>query len=396
MPATIAVREVHPDLPTDRMWQQGRRLYARCGRHSRLSEALHAMGAKWDMRAQALWVGSGKRDTFTPLALEHHATATRTAAVRDAGHWVAIPYEATLIRSRAKELGALWDPESKRWAMPTPADQLEILDLVQVWQRARDAERAEQRRLRAEEREIAWREARLEAAGARERSRQAAARSAAAYRTELATTVGRELTGALEQRREVYPRFTSRADAHESACTVGEVIRLDDGRRALVTKAKVAWVPAEEAATLGQEHAHWYVEYQLAVVAPTEAELDAEMGRARASMDAGELQALVVDAALLSAPVEVDRWTPVPEPQGVITVTGGINGLVPAGQLLLARDGTLWWQHPGHYDDYIPAEGTLRDAELADRMRQLLADGARRRTLPTPAGPVHYQVEPHA
>ena len=156
MPATIAVREIHPDLPIDRVWQAGRRLYARCGRHSRLSDALHAMGAKWDTKEQALWVGSGKRARFTPLALRHHAAVTRYNEIRTAGHWVAIPYGAVLIRARVRELGGVWDPDTKRWALPTPADQIEIMELVQIWRRARDAE-AEKRRQAMRERRQAER-----------------------------------------------------------------------------------------------------------------------------------------------------------------------------------------------------------------------------------------------
>jgi hypothetical protein len=400
VPATIAVREVHPDLPVDQAWQQGRRLYARCGRHSHLSGELHALGAKWDVKEGALWIGSGKRDRFTPLALDHQERVARAKAVRSAGHWVRIPYDAVLIRTRIKDMGGIWDEDGRRWALPTPADHMEILEMLQVWERACEIQRAEQAREREEQsrerhrqREIARRHAALEeagrrealeAAGFRERERRQAARRDADYRLYLATAVGRSLTGQVETFREAFPQFTTGTAARQAAAAVGDVLRLQDGRRALVT-----------ARTVGQSNAHWYAEYALATVAPTEDELDTEMRRAAARIDGDEVRALVADASLLSFPAAGDHWTDIADPEGVITVTTGVNGLIPAGHLILARDGTLWWQHPGNYDDYVRAEGNIRDPGLAAFMRRILAGGPRARTLPGRV-PVCYTVVPGA
>ena len=80
MPAEIGKHEVHPDLPIDQAWQQGRRLYARCGSHTQLRRELDDLGAQWDSKEGALWVGSGKRDRFTSLVLEHHARMRRLSA----------------------------------------------------------------------------------------------------------------------------------------------------------------------------------------------------------------------------------------------------------------------------------------------------------------------------
>lgn len=409
MPATIAVRQVHPDLPTGRVWQQGRRLYARCGRSSRLSTAMHAMGARWDVKEQALWVGSGKREAFTPLALDHQAVLERLENLRAAGHWVDIPFHAELIRARAKDMGGIWDPDLKQWALPTPADHIEILDLVQVWQQARDAERAERARAVQEQREIqrreaeiqrreaAWeaaearQEAALEEAGARERARREAARTAEGFRAELARQVGRTLTGHTEHRREVFPRFTDGDAARAAALEVGAVIRMEDGRRALVCGSRVGYIPREDAGVYGQDRAHWYVKYQLAVVVPDESELDQEGARAVEEWDADELRVLVEDAELLTFPAAGDRWTPLADAQGAILVTAGVNGLIPAGRLVLDRDGALWWQHPGHYDTYVRSEGCTRDPDLVARMRRVLADGPRRRTV-AGSSPRHYEV----
>lgn len=402
MPATIAVRPAHPDLDPDRAWQQGRRLYARCGPHTRLSEQLHAMGAKWDTKAKALWVGSGKRDRFIALTLDHQARAERAARIKAVGHWVALPWGTDLIRARVKQLGGVWDREREQWAMPDPAAHIEVLELLEVWQRARDAEAEEQRRAHQEQcrrqrerDEERRRQARLDAAGVRERERRAAARSADAYRASLASAAGRTLTGAVETRREVFPQYTSRDAALDASTRIGQVLRLRDGRRALVTDRTIAFVPADQAHLHGQDRPHRYVEYQLALLRPTPAELDAEQERAAEQIDAAELHHLVAEAGMACLPVPTDQWTAVPDRHGTIMVTTGVNGLIPAGQLILALDGTVWWQHPGHYDDYIPAEGHTRDPGLANAVRHALAGGRRRRTRPGHP-PLHYQVTPDA
>ena len=172
---------------------------------------------------------------------------------------------------------------------------------------------------------------------------------------------------------------------------VGQTLRLPGGRRALVTGRRIGYVPAESAYLYGQDRAHVYVEYDLAVVAPTEKELDGEAGRAAERMDAHELHALVTDVAVLSFPAAVDQWTPMPDHDGVIAVTTGVNGLIPAGRLVLGWEGALWWQHPGVHDDYVPVEGRIRDGGLAGTMRRLLAVGPRRRVVPG-CPPLYYEV----
>lgn len=414
MPATIATRPVHPELPVDEAWQQGRRLYVRCSASSRLSGALRGRGAQWDPYAKALWLSTRHREDFTAWALEHRRVRERLREIRQAGLWVDIPYPAGLIRARAKELGAIFDGAMKRWAVPTPADLVEIEDLIEVWNAAQARERAlaeqrwaEEREIRrrtadleaaerrraARERDAAHQERELEAAALREAERRAASRRADTFRAELARTVGRTLLGPLEARREVFPRFTSGDTARAQAPHVGAVVRLDDGRRALVWARTVRYVPLNQAHGYGMDRAHWYAEYLLALVAPSEDELDAEEARGRARMDAEELHDLVQDAALLTCPREVDRPARISGRVGAVTVTTGINGLVPAGRLVLDADGTVWWQHPGTYDTYVPVQGVSRDADLVARVRAVLATGPRRRTRPCPGGPpLHYEV----
>jgi hypothetical protein len=413
------MRPVHPELPMDTAWQQGRRLYVRCTASSKLSSALHARGAQWDPYAKALWLSTRHREQVTAWTLAYHQARERAQQVRSAGLWVAIPYQAELLRARAKALGAIFDGTRKMWAMPTPADLVEIEELVEVWTRARAAERAEAERQRrayweaerrraaleaAEQRRAAQQaaetaaERRLEEAALRDAERRKAAARADTFRAELARTVDRVLLGPLEVRREVFPRFTTGDDARAAAPHIGAVLRLEDGRRALVWGRKVRFVPRDEATTFGMERPHWSAEYRLAIVAPSEDELDTETARARERIDAEELHALAGDAALLTCPAPVERLPRISDPVGTIKVTTGVNGLLPAGRLVLDRTGTVWWQHPGHYDTYMPVLGAARDTDLAARFRAALAGGPRRRHLP-PAEkghlPLYYEVICH-
>lgn len=159
------------------------------------------------------------------------------------------------------------------------------------------------------------------------------------------------------------------------------------------TRVSVGFVPRPGAHGAGRA-AHWAFTYVLALVRPTGAELDEEAARARRALDAHEVHALVAEAIIATGPQETGRLTALPphETAGVIEVGTGVTGMVPAGRLTLARDGTVWWQHPGYYDTYIPAEGRTRDPALAAQAA-VLTGGAR--TLAVPGDPpLYYRIGP--
>lgn len=382
------VRTVHPDIPADRAWQEGRRLYARCGIHTTFSGQLHALGAQWDPSRRALWVSTRHRDSFTADAYAHHQRAARASAVRSAGLWVALPYGTDLIRLRIKELGGVWDDASRRWAMPTVEAYDEITIALGLWEQARAAEREAAAEAHREAMRGVWES---------ERQRRAEARleEAADRCARIVAQAGRAPTGQVHMQREAYARHFGTGQAHEVAHAVGAVVRLDDGRPAVVVDRVVGFIDAASASSYGHDRAHWYAEYRMAVVEPTAAELDAEVERALWKIDAFELRDLVADAALLTLPTADDRWTQIPPEHlaGTITVGTGTTGLIPAGQILLAVDGTVLWQHPGQYDTYIRAEGSSCDPALAERIRSALAAGPRTRAVPG-APPLYYTVTP--
>jgi hypothetical protein len=73
-------RPLADDIPTDRAWRTGRRIYIRCGYNSRTNTDLRDIGAKWDADVRALWVGSGKADHVLAIL----AAATERAAAVEA------------------------------------------------------------------------------------------------------------------------------------------------------------------------------------------------------------------------------------------------------------------------------------------------------------------------
>ena len=124
--STPAIHPIHPDIPVERAWKVGRRIYVRCGYKSQLNTQMREIGAKWDGDERALWVGSGKVDQVVPLVQAAAERGAAIDAVKAAGHWVTIPYDATDIRAAAKKAGGIWDGEQRRWAMPSAEALAEI------------------------------------------------------------------------------------------------------------------------------------------------------------------------------------------------------------------------------------------------------------------------------
>ncbi|MFB7896050.1 hypothetical protein ACFC1B_06945 [Streptomyces xiamenensis] len=443
MPVTLEHHPVHPDISVDRAWKLRTRVYISCARYSPLRAELEAMGANWDTKRKALWVGPRKHRAALDAVLHAEERAIHRRRTLAAGHWVTIPFEATEIRTRAKDLGSAWDPDSRRWAAPTPMDQDELLALVEEWAQqqpatdvstARRAEhwrdRESSHRSRAAEAYARADEA-LHDGSAREvlshldradREREQAAK--AAERREHAMRVRHEKTITAEQERlraerarrdriiaasgrtplgtkidlaeattEVMDRHRATTQAHQP----GDVLRLPDGRRALVMQTRLRLVHADAGGcpSPGDEHVrtHWCYRYRLELVRLTASEIDAEAERGVAEWDAGEIHQLMQWAPVLTQARSDDRWSTVePEQEvGRVTVTTGVTGVLPAGQLIVTRDGRAIWQHPGEYDTYVRAEGTTRDPDFLTWCHTVLAGGPRRRVVPGQP-PTHYTV----
>lgn len=137
-----ALKEISPalkirvaaDIPADRAWKTGRRVYVRSAKGSALSEALWGANATWDREHGAHYIGTGKLEALLPLIREAGGRAARVQDVKAAGLWIAIPIGAKDVREHAKGLGAVWDADRKEWALPTAEAREEVAAKVTTWQ----------------------------------------------------------------------------------------------------------------------------------------------------------------------------------------------------------------------------------------------------------------------
>ncbi len=373
-------KPIHPDIPTDRAWQTGRRLYVRCGYKSQLNADLRAIGATWDADMRALWVGSTKRDAVVQAVRAAEGKRAEIESIKAAGRWVSVPYDASAVRDRAKELGGVWDGDQKRWAMPSDESATEVRGLRDTWQRDRDA--AEQAR----------RDAAREAQITREEQATRDERERAIDRA------GRALSGETARFTEVSTRRMHKHIARQTARSLGSVVKLRDGRRGVITGVKI-WFTGEDFASSvcwhpeTHDQAHWDFRYTVEIVEPTAEELADDATKAAERADADAIHEVMWNAGKLTGARADDRWTTIPEEDraGVITATSGEATLIRGGTLILTRDDRVVWQHPGYYDDYVRSEGISTDAELVERVRGLLAGGSRKRTMPGQL-PTYYEV----
>lgn len=359
----MAITPLHDDIPTDRAWRTGRRVYVRCGYQSQLNTELRDLGGRWDADERALWVGSGKADKVIPLvaaAIERAAAIeTVKATATETGRWVTIPYAAAAVRDRAKALGARWDAGRKQWAMPTDTAHAEISEAVAALHAAAAAERAAERAARG-----------------------ATVEAAKPTPADIVAGAGRVATGDTAHTLRLSTRRMNKAVAATMAHKVGAVVHLTDGRRGVVVDTDV-WFTGEEMASSACWHdethdqAHWDIRATLAVVEPTDAERAADQAAAEQAGELVELDAVFVAAAKgdLTDGHTSERWTTVAGPR--ITRRGGSTGSVDHGRIILGEDGVVWWQHPGYCDDYRRSERRTTDPALYARVRALTALGAR-------------------
>jgi hypothetical protein len=375
-------RSLDPAIPTSTAWQQGRRLYVRCGFASQLSAVLRNLGAHWDGDARALWIGSTKKAAVIEAVRASEARKNAVQAVKGAGRWVHIPYDAHDIRARAKDvLGGVYGGDARKgwWAMPTDEGLAEVTALVKTWH-----EKAEER-------------AREERVAAQAAGDFAAAGNAQGRRERLLERSGRTPTGETAELREISTRRMNKAIAQGLASTAGDLVHLADGRRGIVTGVEVWFTNDEMASSVcwhpqTHDQAHWDFKYTVSIVEPTDVEREQDAKEAAERQDTAGLSALIDEAADLTAP-RCTGWTHIPEEEqaGKITVVRGVTRF-SAGTLTLTRDGRVIWQHPGYYDDYIPTEGSTSGAEVVDRVRRLITAGSRERSCHTGPQPVGFTV----
>lgn len=342
-------QQISPDIPAEKAWRQGRRVYVRAGYKTQLDDQIRRIGGKWDAEEKALWVGSGKLEQVIPMILAQAERAAQVQAVKDAGRWVAIPYEATAIRAEAKKLGAKWDAQRKEWAMPTDEALAAVTRMI-----------GEQK-------------------AARQQQRQQASAKAAVSEDDIIAASGRTLTG---ERHDLEGKLSGRGKrswAEEAKPQPGTVRRLADGKRVLVLSSAVDFLGENDIADQAPHlEPGWYYRYTGAVVEPTADERSADEAREAQKRDGEEIAAAVKDAkGRMEWVPEAQAWdAPVPETAGEIAVT---TGTAPDGTLYLLADGRAMWRHPGYYDDYRRSEGITSDPEIAVRVRAVLAAGSRKR-----------------
>jgi hypothetical protein len=361
-------------IPTDRAWKEGRRIYIRCGYQSRTNTDLRNLGAHWDADARALWIGSGKAAQVIAILT---AAAERVAAVEAvkatataANLWVTIPFEASAIREQAKQLGARWDRIRKQWALPTAEAHATISGEVAAYQQAETAARTQAEAARKQEAaDRAKATAEADARHTAERAQTALARS------------GRTLTGETTQLVEVTTRRMNRATADASARPIGSIVRLPDGRRAIITGVRI-WFTNDDMASSACWHAethdeaHWDFRYDLAIVEPTAEETAHDDAEAAARADETEMAS--VFAAMEKAPRteagETESWSTVTGPK--ISRRAGSFDQIDDGQIILDGDRAIR-QHPGYYDDYRRSELATTDPALVGRVRAIIEAGDR-------------------
>ncbi|GAB3161783.1 hypothetical protein GCM10027258_79430 [Amycolatopsis stemonae] len=371
-------KPLHEDVSADRAWVVGRRIYVRCPKNSQLDKELIELGAKWDWGVRARWVGTGKRERVLPLVLadEQRARAEQEAArqVLAAGRWVTVPRGVVALHGRAGELGAVWDSASHRYAMPSEDSRAELQRVVDAWVAEQKA--AQQRRATDNAEARATQEAEAKAAAVEEAERR---------RAQIVADSGRASTGDTETLHTISTRRMNRATAESTAWPVGTVHPLRGGRRGLVVARKVWFTNDDDATDIdwhpdAPDEAHWNFQYTLAIVEPTDAELRADAEAAELRADAAQLHALFRE--LGRAGRVVDAFTAVPDSARVGTIRGraGTPGTssFDTGTVILTDDRVVW-QHPGHHDDWIRTEAVVTGSDQLDRVRALLAAGARTR-----------------
>lgn len=379
---TPAIRPFADGVPTDLAWRQGRRIYVRAGYHSTLNQDLLQAGAKWDPDVKARWVGTTKAPLIAPLISAHQERVQAITDVKALGLWVATHYEDTRSQALARELGAVWDKTRRAWAARTEQDQARLEGSAKEFARAR---KEAAKRAQAEE-EQARAQAEAEQRKLEQVLKERRARAQAEAADRVVADSGRTPTGETAQLRLVSTRRMNKSTAQQMAHPVGTLVRLDDGRRGIITTVKVWFTDDEMASSVCwhnhiHDQAHWDLEHTVAVVEPTTQEIANDTARTEEATDAAELHTLMESLHRSGTPRE--DYTVLDQDQVLGTIThryGSVLTMHDGGTAHLFNDGTIMYRHPGYYDDYRSTERTITDQALVERMRTALAKGPRTRT----------------
>jgi hypothetical protein len=355
-------KPIADDIPVDKAWQVGRRIYVRCAYESTLNQQLRAIGATWDRDVRALYVGTTKRDQILPLVTAQVQRIAAVTEVKAGGHWINIPYDAADIRAQAKTLGGVWDGQRKLWAMPTREALATVHNAVGEWTTARAAAQAAATRAAAEAN-----------AAISQRTAQTTEERLIAGSGRTLTDVRGTATGRLHGGK-MY-----RDQAEKAKPQPGSVRRLHSGSRVLVLACTINFY-SQDAIDEGfspnlDDDPGWYYRYSYAVVEPTADEAAADAVEQAERDDEAEIAAVMRAADSITPKTEwrtqVDGASITQDAAGGLTVHGG--------KITVAADGTVWYQHPGWYDDYRAMEVTIIDETLVARVHAIIAAGVRRR-----------------
>lgn len=323
------------DIPLERAWKVGRRIYVRCGYKSQLNDEIRALGGKWDREERALWVGSGKADQVITAVRAAEERGAKVEEIKAAGYEIAIPYARADVREFAKGLGAIWQAASKTWALPT-ADALGKVQAALAAQPVTNAQPAASRPKRTPAPEI----------------------------DAVIADSGRTVIGD-QVKAEKHLGKMRRTDA-EQHYYAGQIVAFEGGR-ALVVQAKFIWVSedtAEDTGNFGSEG--FWADLILVPIEPTDAEVEAK----RKVEERAELRKRIVDifAHALGRTRPVDRFD-----AGEVVVA---RWLETARGIQIGRraDGVWLVQHPGHYDDYRLSQCAVEDPAEVDVLESLTAN----------------------
>lgn len=364
------IKPLSETIDTDRAWQEGRRIYVRCGYKSKLNSQLRQLRAHWDPERRALWVGSTKKPAVIALIEEATQRADHIEAIKARGLWVNIPRGMPEVREQAKKLGAVFDADRTEWAAPTPEARAQVERLVAEHRAAKRADRLAAKREREE----------LKAAVA-----QAPASQAEVVMGEvLAGRVRRRATGEVVSHRWVSTRRMRSGDARVLLHRVGELIELADGRHGVVVKVQAWFTDGERASSMcwhdeTADRAHWDLWHRVAVVEDTAAEAAERRERRERDEDAAELHALW-HVRGRGPVVEGTRLVPEAERVGSIRMRYGTGHTRhDGGTMTLTKGGLVVFTHPGWYDDYRSTWWESSDRALVARVRAAVVRGARER-----------------